>query len=636
MAVLCTAAKGRSYQWRPRFKRGILCILAPGLRPDTMSYAGHPLVHTPVIDHIRNEGVLFRNAYGVTSLPAASLESILTGSYPHLHGVINSKTRHLSERNVPYLPDLLEKMKFKTAVISAGPDTPFNQENIDRLTGQAGEFLRSSRRDSFALFLELPSLEPPLAPLPRFAGLFSNVKLPPPAAWDDTFETKPAWQRRKNPWIIRTRTETVKKRAVEPWNPHDPFSLNYFRAVTAIDEAIGRILQILTITGQLDSTLTIVSGTYGCMLGEHRLTGGRYAYEESIRIPLLFRFPRTELRGSSFNEPVLSIDIAPTLLRWIWFENPNPFQGESLMPLFEGKQTEWRTSFLYEYWMADTPVVPNTLAVRTQRYKYIHYPGIIDLDELYDLENDPHELKNLCTDLHYTAALVKMKKEYDRLLQTTGYREITPPPRTSPVTQNLPRGLLINYTFEKVRQGIIPNRSLFPLNAPLAPFHPVGNGKGGLALRIEKNQTFEIPRSSLLDLAVGPWAVIIRFRADSDGVILSHGGPTNHYAVFVENGIPSVSLRKGRATVVLSARENCIGKWIDLRLNINSESAVLTVNHQREDQCDIPDLMYEHHYTIRMGANPALYGDPSIMKGGLPVLATGFSGAVDSLKIIRQ
>lgn len=634
-AALAGSAAARSYQWRQRTKRGIVCILAPGLRHDAMGCAGHPLLKTPRIDRIRDDGILFQNAFCTTSLATPSLESFLSGAYPHEHGIINDRSQTPGRGKPPLLLKLLQEMDFKTAVVRADTNEPFSQQAIDRLTGQAGEFMRSARRGSFCLFVELPEIEPPVIPPPRFAGLFGNAVLPQPASWHDSFEGKPAWQRRKNPWIIRNNDEPVSRKSDKPWDPGNKTVLDYLRAAASIDEAVGRIFQTLEITGQLESTLVIFAGSHGCLLGEHRLTGGRYAYEESIRIPMLFRFPGAALKGGTVKEPVLGIDVAPTLLRWLWAENPNPFQGESLMPLLLGEDTVWRTSFLYEYWMAGSPVVPNMAAVRTDRYKLVHYPGLKDLDELYDLHNDPHELHNVIADPSYTADRTAVQNEFDRLRKSTGYKQVDPPPRTAPATRQLPRGLLINYTFDRVRNGIIANKALYPINAPLGALRPT-EGERGTALRIENKQYLEIPRSSLLDLSVGPWAVNIIFKADSDGVVLSHGSATNHYAIFIENGTPCVSLRKGRATVVLGSRKNCIGQWINMRLNLNPDSASLTIDSERIDQIDIPDLLSEPHFTIRIGANPDIYGDPAIMKGDLPALATGFTGAVDSLKIIRQ
>jgi N-acetylglucosamine-6-sulfatase len=146
----------------------------------------------------------------------------------------------------------------------------------------------------------------------------------------------------------------------------------------------------------------------------------RLAYEESIRMPLLVRYPGLIKPGTVRDEVALNIDLAPTLLELAGVAVPATMQGRSLVPLLKGNRPAWRNSFLIEYY-SDT-VFPRISqmgykAVRTGRWKYIHYLELKDMDELYDLKVDSYEMKNLIKQPGAVNALSEMKKEMERLLK---------------------------------------------------------------------------------------------------------------------------------------------------------------------------------------------------------------------------
>jgi N-acetylglucosamine-6-sulfatase len=191
------------------------------------------------------------------------------------------------------------------------------------------------------------------------------------------------------------------------------------RSLLAIEEGIGRILEALKETGQLDNTILVFTSDNGYFYGEHGLSvERRLAYEESIRLPLLVRFPKLVAPGTVCDELVLNIDLAPTLLSLAGVPVPGAVQGRSLVPLLKGERPEWRASFLIEYY--SDKVFPRIVqmgykAVRTERWKYIHYLELDGMDELYDLDADHYEMKNLI-DLPAAAnALAMIKTEMARL-----------------------------------------------------------------------------------------------------------------------------------------------------------------------------------------------------------------------------
>jgi N-acetylglucosamine-6-sulfatase len=195
------------------------------------------------------------------------------------------------------------------------------------------------------------------------------------------------------------------------------------RSLLAIDEGVGEILKALKDTGQLDNTIIVFTSDNGYFYGEHGLSvERRLAYEESIRLPLLVRYPKLIKPGTVRTEFALNIDLAPTLLSLVGVPVPSTMQGRSLVPLLKGGQPEWRNSFLIELY--SDKVFPRISqmgykAVRNERWKYIHYLELNGMDELYDLKTDPYEMKNLINEPAAQKSLEEMKRELKRLLDET-------------------------------------------------------------------------------------------------------------------------------------------------------------------------------------------------------------------------
>lgn len=182
----------------------------------------------------------------------------------------------------------------------------------------------------------------------------------------------------------------------------------------AIDEGLGMILNSLEKNGELKNTVIMVAGDHGYFYGEHGLNEERrLAYEESLRIPLLIRYPLLINYGSEYEQMVLNIDVAPTLIELAGGEPDNFIEGKSLLPFLKGNIPEdWRSSFLIEYY-TDT-VWPRMVnmgykGIRTERYKYIEYTDLDGMNEFYDLKKDPYELNNLINNHEYLMRLMKWK-----------------------------------------------------------------------------------------------------------------------------------------------------------------------------------------------------------------------------------
>lgn len=184
----------------------------------------------------------------------------------------------------------------------------------------------------------------------------------------------------------------------------------------SVDEGLGRIMTTLDSLGILDNTLIVLSSDNGFFFGEHGLTSERrLPYEESIRNALLMRYPPRIPAGARPDGLVLTVDLAPTALDAAGVGPVASVQGRSVLPLFTKTPSDWRQSVLVEFYTNEQPF-PHLLdvdyrAIRTQRYKYIHWVKHPCEDELYDLRADPHEQRNLAGERGSAAIRQQMRNE---------------------------------------------------------------------------------------------------------------------------------------------------------------------------------------------------------------------------------
>ena len=441
----------------------IVFILIDDLRWDDLGCAGHPFARTPNIDRIAREGAQFRNAFATTPLCSPSRGSILTGQYAHTHGIIDNTERSEQSHRLKTFPQELQKGSYETIFIGKwhmgndnsprpgfdrwfclkgqgssfdpvvnddGSDVEARGYVTDVLNERSVKLIRRRRSRPFFLYLSHKAIHPevyqgpdgslsdPTAsnfiPAPRHQNLYEGVSIARrPNAGVPPLD-KPALQQ-KIAGLPSLGPQT---------GSSDTVVLNRLRMLASVDEGVGAILQALSDAGQLDNTLIVVTSDHGYFYGEHGLSvERRLAYEESIRVPLLMRWPGVIAAGSSPKSFALLVDLAPTFVEVAGGAIASQYQGRSLMPLLKGDvPADWRSTVLIEYY-SDT-VFPRMnkmayKAVRSERWKYIHYAEQTDADELYDLHNDPYELRNLAADPAAAAPLARMQNELQKLLAET-------------------------------------------------------------------------------------------------------------------------------------------------------------------------------------------------------------------------
>ena len=446
-------------------KPNVVLILTDDHRHDAMGFMGHPFLETPNLDRLASEGVHFKNAYVTTSLCSPSRASILTGLYAHSHGVVDNY--HPVRDNLEFFPQHLQKAGYATAFVGkwhmgntdepqrgfdhwvsfAGQgvywphaeglkvkgryvpqanNTGFNINRrrekqkgyiTDELTKHALDWLKRQKKETpFFLYLSHKAVHADFLPPNRFAYRYADKPLTPPMTWwekPEAFTDVPVWVR--NQRNSRHGSEFAYYTDLDLGN----YYRRYCETLLAVDQSVGEILAQLSKSGHLDNTVVMYLGDNGFLFGEHGLIDKRCAYEESVRIPFLVRAPTLSKPGRR-TQIVANIDVAPTVLDMAGMKIPPAIHGRSLLPLIRDENTPWRKDLLYEYfWERNYPQTPTMHAVIGERYKYTRYHGIWDVDELYDIENDPKERRNLINAPEHHDRVKAMNTRLFTLLEET-------------------------------------------------------------------------------------------------------------------------------------------------------------------------------------------------------------------------
>jgi N-acetylglucosamine-6-sulfatase len=464
--ALCPYAHAKANRRRDK-RANVILILTDDHRFDAMGFMRHPFLETPNMDRMAREGVHLTNAFVTTSLCSPSRASILTGQYAHNHGVVDNYNP--VPASLRFFPEYLQRGGYETAFVGKWhmggeyddpqrgfdywlsfkgqgtywpdghgtsrvvPQTSYDGFNIngtrvpqrgyitDELTDYALAWLEQRADDRpYMLFLSHKAVHSDFVPADRHRGRYAGKPVPRPKTLEDTeenYKDKPVWL--KNQRNSRHGVDFA-------YNLND-FDLSayyrrYCEALLAVDENLGRLLQFLEDRDELDSTVIIYMGDNGFQFGEHGLIDKRTAYEASIRIPLLVMCPDRFHGGSRVPQVVANIDIAPTILELAGVRPPAHIDGRSFVPLLKGEKSPWRDALLYEYhWERNYPHTPTTHALLTDRYKFIRYHGVWDLDELYDMQSDPEETKNLIVDPSYADIAQRLRERlFEVLAETDG------------------------------------------------------------------------------------------------------------------------------------------------------------------------------------------------------------------------
>jgi arylsulfatase A-like enzyme len=333
-------------------------------------------------------------------------------------------------------------------------DTPRDEAVRLRLRGHADdvvgdlalEYLRHRPRDRpFCLLYQFKSPHRAWQPAERFAHAFDDVEIPPPRTYEDRLDPEAL----RNAEMALADMPDFQTRGVDPSLPADvrkrlnleQLVKNYYRVLLSVDENVGRVLDELDTQGLTDDTIVVYTSDNGFFLGEHGLFDKRLMYEESIRVPLLVRYPfRLPSAHVDEDHMVLNVDVAPTLLELAGVPVPGWMHGRSMVPLLERQDVPWRDGFIYEYYEYPAEhCIRKNRGIRTARWKLIHYWEQPAEWELFDLANDPGETTNVVDRPEHAAVVERLRQHMEALRAELG--DADPP---GPAPDALPCGNGVN------------------------------------------------------------------------------------------------------------------------------------------------------------------------------------------------
>lgn len=448
----------------------------------------YPWAETPTIDRLAREGVRFESAYiGTWCMPSRA--TLLTGH--HQFGVESMRMvgdypgSDYDPEQCPFWPSVFRENGYVTAHIGkwhTGVDTGYGRDwdfqivwnrprftnnhqnyyydqpityqggetrilkrySTDQYTDWAVDFIRGDQRDKekpWYLWLCYGAVHGPFTPADRHMEAYADIKVDTPKDIFPPRPGKPDWAQKIAFWKPDAEgTPTLANRSLTSW------VRQYHQGVLAIDEGIDRLLATLAETGQRDNTLIVFTSDQGFAWGQHGFRHKVAAYDSNIRSPLIVSMPGRIPQGAVCPAPVGGVDLVPTLFRFAGIDLPWEMHGHDLTPLLHDPQLEWPHPVLLtatgRSFGSDTDVIPTGeeayhgavpwyVMLRDQRYKYVR-PLIADeLEELYDLEEDPDELVNLATEPEYRDKLHELRAGSMAELKRTGagFIERMPPVR---------------------------------------------------------------------------------------------------------------------------------------------------------------------------------------------------------------
>lgn len=450
----------------------IIFILADDHRYDAMGFMNKVQgLQTPAMDKLAKEGAHLKNAFVSTALCSPSRASILTGQYAHTHTVVDNDAP--LPPNLIFFPQYLQKQGYQTAFFGKwhmgntddmpqpgfdywlsfkgqgqyySPTFNINGKEVkqpegsyttDLLTEQTISWLnKCDKHKPFFVYLSHKGVHAEFQPAKRHEGKYAAMPvICPPSmyltATDSSrhygIESKPAGAVNYNDipqWVRRQRyswhgVDYMYHGAIR----FDDFYRRYFETLQAVDESIQQVVDWVNNNGLAENTMIVYMGDNGFSFGEHGLIDKRHAYEESMRVPLLVWAPGMVKPGSVIDKVIMNVDLAPTFLELAGIKKPAQMQGYSFVNLLKQTTAPWpRSKVFYEYyWEAAFPQTPTTFAIRSDRYKFIYYNGVWDINELFDLQKDPYEMNNLIRDTAYRKTGLALKDElFEWLKQTNG------------------------------------------------------------------------------------------------------------------------------------------------------------------------------------------------------------------------
>jgi arylsulfatase A-like enzyme len=684
----------------PHAKLNILFIMSDDHAYQAISAYGFKLNQTPNIDQIAAQGMRFTRCLTTNSLCGPSRATLLTGKYSHLNGFYNNTNSGFDGSQVTF-PKLMQQAGYQTAIFGKwhletdptgfdyweilpgqgqyyNPPMILNGQKIkktgyitDILTDDTLDWLENKRDKSrpFVLLCHHKAPHREWEPALKDLGMYDNVTFPePPTLFDDysgrgkgeheqqmmiaramndrdlklspppdlNAEQRIAWDAYYEPRNAAFRKLNLQGDDLVRWK-YQRYLHEYFTTIASVDQSVGKLMEYLKESGLDQNTLVIYTSDQGFFLGEHGWFDKRWIFEESLRTPLLVRWPGVVAPGTVNGDIVSNLDYAETILDAAGVIPPSTMQGRSLVPILKGQTpADWRKDFYYHYYEHPGPHnVPKQYGVITDRYKLVYfYEPEYNYWELFDLQNDPHEMKSVYDDPTYAGVQKDMHQQLDRLR-----KELKEPAQDAPETMignvgSVPAELakplnawVLEYRFDKTSINEVPDATGRSGPGSFKGVTLSAGRNAAMAARFDGSAYINVPKAKALNPAVGAWTVEAIFKAEkSAGIVLAQGGATNGYALWLDKGRPTFTVVGGGQSSTVASDANISGQWVTVRAGFDASNVWISVNGEKTIKSPLVQTIERYPADgIQLGADL-----------GSQVLGSKhsyFTGLVESLRI---
>lgn len=610
---------------------------------------GSKINETPNIDRLAREGMLFQNCFCTNSICAPSRAVILTGKHSHLNGVIDNRVRFDgTQQNVA---KLLGAVGYQTAIVGKWhlkteptgfdfwrvlpgqgsyynpvfrtPDGNIKIEGYttDIITDIALDWLAEGRdaEEPFFLMYQHKAPHRNWQPGPEHLTMYDDTTIAEPPTLFDDYEGRTSAAKTQEMTVREHLTpndlklvppKNLTRQQLKRWNAaygpknkqfeeanlegeelvrwkYQRYMKDYLRCIASVDDNLGRVLDYLDESGLSDNTVVIYSSDQGFYLGDHGWFDKRWMYEESLRMPLIVRWPEAIKPAQVDQHLVQNLDFAETFLDIAGVDVPADMQGQSLVPLLRGEDPEgWRESIYYHYYeWPGAHMVQRHYGVRTDRYKLVYYYPI-DKWELFDLQKDPDELTSVYEDDAYQDVVTELKAELNRLRKEYQVESFQEPAWPKPKSDKL--SIVLHFDFQDVEGQTVPdvsggehhghvNGSFEIQPAPRAAVKLLGE----TAIAVDSSSADLNPAMGAL--AVGAWCHVDQ----PNGVIIAQGGEEQGYSLYLAKGRPTFSVRSGGNLSSVSAEPIQLGQWVHLVGVLDSNGQMRVMINGQPGQQDI-------------------------------------------------
>ncbi len=420
-----------------RVQPNIIVIVAEDMRYDELGFLEKTPVETPNLDKLAEKSLVFTNAYTTSPVCPASRAGIFTGLPVTNHGVVHYKSKMKKEIWQKSYPVLLHEQGYKTGFVGnfgmqiwnrkkyqekdfdSWFGFPFGWGDYDEhdidgrpvhsarlMEEQSLRFINLYKNNPFCLSISFKSPQLPWQIDPAYADELQNADIQLPETWNKK-EILPKKAFSGNIYEC----ENLSKKTTDLQSYQDTIRARY-QLIYGLDKVVGRIMHELEMLGLLENTMVVFTSDNGFLLGEHGLWGKGWAFEESMRIPLMIYTGENSRAGYS-NKLVTNLDVFPTLLNYAGIETGEEISGENLLLQTENpnkKQLFFNQPYTRDSESDSWGKIPAFKAIISGNLKYVFYHETGE-EQLFDIEKDPQETKDLSSSKKYKKELETFRNQ---------------------------------------------------------------------------------------------------------------------------------------------------------------------------------------------------------------------------------